>query len=211
MGRPKKSDQGPIPTDERILQKALELFALKGFDAVSVRDITNALDLNQATLYIYFKNKAGLLDAIFDRLKKRLIEPGFKVPQPDYFKSLTAFDLGEFLIEGAKRFFARSDEETRLTWRLLMTNQYNHVSAREGVEAQILDAPAHHFAALFQSIQQAGLLRKDLDPVGIGRIIASMFLEYSFRANLHVAWESEQSDDFERLCADLRAFAVTLT
>lgn len=29
---------GPVPTGELILQKALDLFALKGFDAVSVQE-----------------------------------------------------------------------------------------------------------------------------------------------------------------------------
>jgi len=102
MGRPKKSELGPVPTKERILQKALELFATRGYDAVSVRDITNPLELNQATLYIYYKNKAALLDAIFKRLEERLIEPGFVVPPVKYFSAMESFNLATFLIEGAK-------------------------------------------------------------------------------------------------------------
>jgi len=210
MGRPKKSEQGPIPTKERILQKALELFAEKGINAVSVRDITKPLKLNQATLYIHYKNKADLVAAIFTRLQERLLDPGFVVPPPEYFHSLEDFQLPDFLIEGAKRFFGRSNVETQLTWRLIMTSQFRHAAARESIEAQILDAPASHFGALFRSIQAAGRIREDVDPMSAGRIMASIFLEYSFRAHLRAAWQAGDASAFDRLCGDLRTFADSL-
>lgn len=207
MGRPKKSDMGSVPTEERILQKALELFALKGYDAVSVRDITTPLGLNQATLYIYYKNKAALLDAIFRRLEEKLINPGFSVPPPEFFAEMETFDLATFLIAGAKRFFGRTDQETRFTWRLLMMSQYQHEVARHSMEIQVLDAPMRHFAALLDSIKAAGLIKDEVDTVSAGRIIATMFFEYSFRANLAAAWEEKHDHVFDRLCEDLRAFA----
>mgnify|MGYP006310819607 FL=1 len=120
MGRPKKTEQGPVATKERIFQKALELFAAKGYDAVSVRDITRALHLNEASLYNHYRNKSALLDVILERLKNNLIDPGFRVPPVDMFASAGEFDAANYLIEGATRFFGRTDQATLLTWRMLM-------------------------------------------------------------------------------------------
>ena len=43
-------------TKERILQTALELFAHKGYEAVSVSDIAGALGLTKGALYRHFES-----------------------------------------------------------------------------------------------------------------------------------------------------------
>ena len=68
MGRPKKTDG--MPTKERILQRAIELFAVKGYSAVSVREITRSLGLNEASLYKHYASKEDLLLAIFERFQE---------------------------------------------------------------------------------------------------------------------------------------------
>jgi TetR/AcrR family transcriptional regulator len=56
---------------ERILSTALELFAVKGYDATSVREICAAADITRPTLYHFFGSKDGVLRALvtaaFDR------------------------------------------------------------------------------------------------------------------------------------------------
>ena len=49
---------------EMILQKALELFAGRGYDAVGVQEICAAAGITKPTLYHYFGSKRGLLDAL---------------------------------------------------------------------------------------------------------------------------------------------------
>ena len=49
---------------EKILSAAEELFAAKGFAAVSVRDIATRADVNKALVFYYYDNKAGLLNAV---------------------------------------------------------------------------------------------------------------------------------------------------
>lgn len=48
-----------------ILQKAEELFAKKGFDATTVRDIAKAADINLAMISYYFGSKDKLLEKLF--------------------------------------------------------------------------------------------------------------------------------------------------
>lgn len=52
-------------TRARIEREALRLFALKGFDATSIRDISQAVGVADPALYRYFDSKEGLGRALF--------------------------------------------------------------------------------------------------------------------------------------------------
>ena len=49
---------------ERILTTALDLFAIKGYDATSVREICEAAGITKPTLYHFFGSKDGVLQAL---------------------------------------------------------------------------------------------------------------------------------------------------
>ena len=58
-------------TKERILQTALELFAHKGYEAVSVSDIAGALGLTKGALYRHFESKQAIFDGILARMERQ--------------------------------------------------------------------------------------------------------------------------------------------
>jgi AcrR family transcriptional regulator len=72
MPRPSK----PRPTRALILRHAINLFARRGFDGVSVRDVAGAVGVAMPTLYHHFGSKRTLyLESclwLFDRWGKRL-------------------------------------------------------------------------------------------------------------------------------------------
>lgn len=49
---------------ERILSTALDLFAIRGYDATSVREICEAAGITKPTLYHFFGSKDGVLQAL---------------------------------------------------------------------------------------------------------------------------------------------------
>jgi len=49
---------------QRILEVAVDLFAHKGYDAVSVREIAEAAEVTKPVIYYYFKNKRDLHDQL---------------------------------------------------------------------------------------------------------------------------------------------------
>jgi AcrR family transcriptional regulator len=55
-----------VTTKERILNVAIDLFAVKGFDAVSLREIAEAAGVRKATLYYYFTTKDEILEKILE-------------------------------------------------------------------------------------------------------------------------------------------------
>jgi AcrR family transcriptional regulator len=57
-------------TKERILQAALDLFAIHGFSTVSVRDIGRAVGIKVSSLYYHFKNKDDILNTLLERAEQ---------------------------------------------------------------------------------------------------------------------------------------------
>jgi len=55
---------GPSGTPRRLLEVAVELFAMRGYFGVSVRDITAAIGIQPASLYNHYANKEDLLIAV---------------------------------------------------------------------------------------------------------------------------------------------------
>lgn len=52
---------------ERILDAAEALFAKAGFEAVTMRQIANASEVDTALIHYYFGTKAGVVDAVLER------------------------------------------------------------------------------------------------------------------------------------------------
>jgi len=62
---------GEMTTKERILDVAIDLFAQKGFDAISMREIAEAAGIRKATLYYYFTTKDEILVTILEYVMER--------------------------------------------------------------------------------------------------------------------------------------------
>jgi len=55
-----------------ILEVSIRLFAARGFNAVSVRDVTQAAQVNLAAVTYYFGSKEGLVEAVVERVAREL-------------------------------------------------------------------------------------------------------------------------------------------
>ena len=66
-------------TRQQLIRTAIRQFALHGFDAPSIRDLTVAAGVNQAAINYHFGSKDGLIKAIFEELATPIIEERLKV------------------------------------------------------------------------------------------------------------------------------------
>jgi AcrR family transcriptional regulator len=57
----------------RLLEVAQQLFAERGYAAVSVRELARAAQVSPAMIAYYFRDKAGLLDAVLEAAFERLL------------------------------------------------------------------------------------------------------------------------------------------
>ena len=73
-----------LRSPDRILNKALELFSTKGYEATSVRELCEAAGITKPTLYHFYGSKEGVYRALVDdtledfrrNLVARLSDPG---------------------------------------------------------------------------------------------------------------------------------------
>lgn len=61
-------------TRERLLLAAVQLFARQGYSAVTIRDITDAVNLVQASFYTHFDSKEELFNEILDTIERTYME-----------------------------------------------------------------------------------------------------------------------------------------
>jgi AcrR family transcriptional regulator len=68
----------PARSPDRILAKALELFARKGYDATSVREICEAAAITKPSLYHFYGSKEGVYHALVEGalsdFRRRVVE-----------------------------------------------------------------------------------------------------------------------------------------
>ncbi len=55
-------------TKQEILDAALDLFSVKGFEATSLSMLAEAVGIRKASLYSHFENKQAILDALVDQV-----------------------------------------------------------------------------------------------------------------------------------------------
>jgi TetR/AcrR family transcriptional regulator len=72
-GRPKAEETDP-GRRQALLKRAEQMFAERGYDGVSLRDLADAAGVTPAMIHYYFKNKDGLYAAMLDDVTGRLLE-----------------------------------------------------------------------------------------------------------------------------------------
>ena len=60
-----------MTTREKIIYEALSLFSIKGYDAVTIREIASKVGIKESSVYNHFKNKQDILNRIIEETLKR--------------------------------------------------------------------------------------------------------------------------------------------
>jgi len=102
---------------QTILNRALELFSAKGYEGVSVNELTEAAGITKPTLYYYFGSKEGLFEAVcqshYTQLNTLIAENTVYNPNPesyfkDIFRTLTKITAAYFSFAKKNELFYRT-------------------------------------------------------------------------------------------------------
>lgn len=91
-----KAEQRTLRKKERIIQIALERFCQEGYSAISVEEIASEAKVSKVTIFTYFENKEGLLEACLIQSMAQLFAEATKLLNsslPYRKKLLAALDL----------------------------------------------------------------------------------------------------------------------
>ena len=89
-----------LQTHKLLMQTTLQLVIKKGYDAISIQDITEQADLGRGTFYLHFKDKEEVVWTAFRDLFQELEQEAHKqldrhMPQVEYYGLLNIFRHAE--------------------------------------------------------------------------------------------------------------------
>ena len=156
-------------TKEKILMTALELFARDGYEAVSVRNIAEKLDITKGALYRHFKSKRDIFDSIVARMIEIDAERArnHSMPEETYsrgvepYKQTSTESILEFTREQYS--FWTEDEFAVHFRRMLTLEQYRNEEMARLYNQCIVRGPVEYMTDLFRELINKGELNRE-DP-----------------------------------------------
>jgi AcrR family transcriptional regulator len=132
----------PASTKARILEAAEEVFATKGFEGASTREIAGRAGVNISSLHYHWESKETLYYAVFQNIFDQLIDisRGTVVPATARGDSLRA--VHEASVGRVFDFFAENPNVPRLLLRRILENE----EFSEAIERDILMPSWREFA-----------------------------------------------------------------
>lgn len=153
-------------TKEKILNTALRLFARDGYEAVSVRHISEELGMTKGALYRHYKNKRDIFDSIVERMiqidAQRAGEYHMPVEiydvSPDSYGNTSLKSIQMFTIEQFR--FWTEDEFASQFRKMLTLEQYRNEEMSELYSQCIVEGPVAYMEDLFRELIEKGKLKK---------------------------------------------------
>ena len=147
-------------TKEKILVTALRLFAVYGYEAVSVSQIAGELGITKGALYKHYKNKRDIFNCIFEYICQLDVERSRQsgVPEQDHSDMPEAFShvLPKSLADYMKaQFHYWSEDEIACNFRKMLTlEQYKSSEMSALYQKVLVSGPIDYIENLFREISK---------------------------------------------------------
>jgi len=152
-----------IPTRKRIIVEALHLFSEKGYNAVSVGQIADAVGIKAPSLYKHYKSKQAIFDAILVEMQQRYEKQvsSMEMNGVDGVLDLALFEKisEEQLIQLGKNLFLYflHDDYVCQFRKMLTIEQYHNTDLATIYAKQYIDDPLSYQGTLFSMLVNAGI------------------------------------------------------
>lgn len=147
-------------TKEKILQTALYLFALQGFEAVSISKIADEIDISKGALYKHFQNKRDIFNSLIERMNENKEISNFNIELPNRKESeeLERYNkkVYELLKEHAVSFFKFWTEEpfARDFRRMITLEQFRNPEMNDLYQQFLVVGPVKKIESIFESLHK---------------------------------------------------------
>lgn len=185
----------------RLLTEATRLFAERGFDAVTTREICLAAQLNPGAIHYHFGDKEGLyrevLRAPIDQVGQQLA--GFDDPQLSLHEAISRF-IRPFL-----------GDDTACAQQLFLREMQQPSSTFQGLIAAEIEPKFHAFACVLA--RHAGLAEPDLALHQLAMGLQAMAHDYTLSRPLLDAFHPEllqQDPQLEHTCRRIADWGCAL-
>ena len=178
---------------EKILNKSLELFADKGFEAVSVSMISDGLGISKGALYKHYESKKAIFDAIIKRMEDTdyAMADSFELPgdifekMPEAYKEsslkqLFAFTLAMFI------YWTENDFANKFR-RLITIEQFNSDAMAKLYQQYLGSGPLQYTYELFKNMEEL-----KGSPVSPKQLALDFYGPIYMLINLYDSWDDKQ-------------------
>ena len=154
-------------TKEQIIKVSLELFAQKGYDGVSVREIAKKIGVRESALYKHFESKEDILRKVIATCRERILEEYVKNEVPEAVRTDIAAGYKEMAEE---RLYKISWELFQLFTkdsmmadfrRLLMREQFGNKLIAQQYDEFFLNGVITKQAKTFAALTQGGFFKEE--------------------------------------------------
>lgn len=152
-------------TKDKIIEVALDLFSINGYEAVSIRDISRAVGIKESSIYNHFKNKQDIFDTIIHVCTEKAMNhyKGLKIDQTlqgdfkvydrisEELLIKISLDLFEFYV---------TDKDMSRFRKLLIIEQFKNKDIQNVYHKHFIDDAIVFQTQLFQYLMEVGALKK---------------------------------------------------
>ena len=149
-----------MPTKERILYAALDLFSEKGYDGVGVDLIAENAGLKGPSLYRHYKGKEDIFRSLIDMVEAHYTK-GFGLKNT---KGRFPESMDELIEDAMRRIqFTMHDDAIYKTRRILAMEQFRSERIAKLTTRYYLENLQELYQTIFSNMMEKGILKQD-DP-----------------------------------------------
>ena len=151
-------------TREEILEAALDLFSVNGYEATSISQLADAVRIRKASLYSHFANKQDILDTVVETVLKGYADHSIFVradwDDAEYTKDKTGMKAEDAvkLIQGQMRYILH-DPHIRKGRKLLVIEQFRNPELAELQTKQNYQDVLNYFVGMMRFLIREGTLK----------------------------------------------------
>ncbi|NEQ28543.1 MAG: TetR/AcrR family transcriptional regulator [Microcoleus sp. SIO2G3] len=157
-----RAPQTEVETQTRILQAAQRLFARRGYDGTTTRDLAQAAGVAEGTLFRHFETKKAILVAVATQ--------GWVEILTDLLTELSEMGSYKAIAQVMRRRMLNLHQNADMLRVCFMEAQF-HPDLREQIQSEVIAKMTDVAEAFFQTAMEKGIYRK-MNP----RIVAQVFL-----------------------------------
>ena len=199
-----------MTTRDRIVEEALTLFSIQGYQGTSVKHIADKVGIKDSSLYKHFSSKKEIFDTIVQEMSARMEEMSRAFGLPDEGNlSEAAVLYGTFgidkLLDLSKQiflFYLRDEFASRFR-RMLAIEQYRDRDIYEVYRSIFMNAAVTYQTALFGEMIQRGIFTGN-DPEAMA---VNFYAPIFFLLNKYDQEPQREAEALQALERQIREFA----
>ena len=152
-------------TRTRILQAALHLFARQGYDGTTTKDLANAANVAEGTLFRHFANKKAILIEV--------ATSGWVEILTDLLTELSEMGSYKAVAQVMRRRMLNMQKNSSLLRVCFIEAQY-HPELRERIQLEVITKMTDVAEAFFETAMEKGIYRQ-MNPKIVAQVFLGMF------------------------------------